>query len=145
MSLAIESSAGQRLGDERLPGQRPDNAVHGEPAHLSGHGPLEGDDRRLSLRRELAIYRQPRAAGSSRQGMCRRGLADNRRITMMDRYGHGTGGWGYGLTALLMILLGAAVIYGIVALVPAMPAHLDEQGGSLRSGRPGQAGPHHRP
>ena len=36
---------------------------------------------------------------------------------MMDRYGHGTGGWGYGLTALLMILLGAAVIYGIVALV----------------------------
>ena len=36
---------------------------------------------------------------------------------MMDRYGHGTGGWGYGLTALIMILLGAAVIYGIVALV----------------------------
>ena len=36
---------------------------------------------------------------------------------MMDRYGHGTGGWGYGLTALIMILLGAAVIIGIVALV----------------------------
>ena len=36
---------------------------------------------------------------------------------MMDRYGHGTGGWGYGLTALIMILLVAAVIYGIVALV----------------------------
>ena len=36
---------------------------------------------------------------------------------MMDGYGHGTGGWGYGLAALLMILLGAAVIYGIVALV----------------------------
>ena len=35
----------------------------------------------------------------------------------MGGYGHGTGGWGYGLTALLMILLGAAVIYGIVALV----------------------------
>ena len=36
---------------------------------------------------------------------------------MMDRYGHGIGGWGYGLTALIMILLGAAVIYAIVALV----------------------------
>ena len=37
---------------------------------------------------------------------------------MMDWYGHGIGGgWGYGLTALIMILFGAAVIYGIVALV----------------------------
>jgi putative membrane protein len=36
---------------------------------------------------------------------------------MMDWYGHGTGGWGYGLTALIMVLLGAAVIYGIVALI----------------------------
>jgi putative membrane protein len=36
---------------------------------------------------------------------------------MMNWYGHGTAGWGYGLTALIMILLGAAVIYGIVALV----------------------------
>jgi putative membrane protein len=36
---------------------------------------------------------------------------------MMDRYGHGTGGWGYGLTTLIMILLAAAVIYGIVALI----------------------------
>ena len=36
---------------------------------------------------------------------------------MMDWYGHGTGGWGYGLTALIMILFWAAVIYGIVALV----------------------------
>jgi len=35
----------------------------------------------------------------------------------MDWYGHGIGGWGYGLTALLMILFWAAVIYGIVALV----------------------------
>jgi len=36
---------------------------------------------------------------------------------MMDWYGHGIGGWGYGLTALIMILLWAAVICGIVALV----------------------------
>ena len=36
---------------------------------------------------------------------------------MMDWYGHGTGGWGYGLTALIMVLFWAAVIYGIVALV----------------------------
>ena len=36
---------------------------------------------------------------------------------MMDWYGHGIGGWGYGLTALIMILFWAAVIYGIVALV----------------------------
>ena len=36
---------------------------------------------------------------------------------MMDRYGHGTGGLAYGLAALIMILLAAAVIYGIVALI----------------------------
>ena len=36
---------------------------------------------------------------------------------MMNWYGRGIGGWGYGLTALIMILSGAAVIYGIVALV----------------------------
>ena len=37
---------------------------------------------------------------------------------MMNWYGHGIGGgWGYGLTALIMILFWAAVIYGIVALV----------------------------
>jgi putative membrane protein len=43
---------------------------------------------------------------------------------MMDWSGHGTGGWGYGLTALIMILFWAAVIYGIVALVRyARPCH----------------------
>ena len=36
---------------------------------------------------------------------------------MMNWYGHGIGGWGYGLTALIMILFWAAVIYAIVALV----------------------------
>jgi putative membrane protein len=36
---------------------------------------------------------------------------------MMNWYGHGIGGWGYGLTTLIMILFWAAVIYAIVALV----------------------------
>ena len=36
---------------------------------------------------------------------------------MMDWYGHGIGGWGYGLTAITMILFWGAVIAGIVALV----------------------------
>ena len=36
---------------------------------------------------------------------------------MMDGYGHGIGGWGYGLTALIMVLFLAAVTYGIVALL----------------------------
>jgi putative membrane protein len=36
---------------------------------------------------------------------------------MMYWYGHGIGGWGYGLTAIIMVLFWGAVIYGIVALV----------------------------
>jgi putative membrane protein len=36
---------------------------------------------------------------------------------MMYWHGHGIGGWGYGLTAIIMVLFWGAVIYGIVALV----------------------------
>ena len=36
---------------------------------------------------------------------------------MMHGYGNGTGGWGYALMAISMILFWGAVIYGIVALV----------------------------
>jgi putative membrane protein len=32
-------------------------------------------------------------------------------------YGHGIGGWGYGLTAIITVLFWGAVIYGIVALI----------------------------
>jgi putative membrane protein len=36
---------------------------------------------------------------------------------MMYGYGHEIGGWGYGLSAIIMILFWGAVIFGIVALV----------------------------
>jgi putative membrane protein len=36
---------------------------------------------------------------------------------MMNWYGHGIGGWGYALTAIITILFLGAVIAGIVALV----------------------------
>jgi putative membrane protein len=38
-------------------------------------------------------------------------------MTMMYWYGHGMSGWGYGLTAISMVVFLGALIYGIVALV----------------------------
>src|SRR5712671_6512941 len=53
MRLANGGSAGQRLGDERLPGLRPDDPVHGEAGDFERHGVLESADRGRGLRPKM--------------------------------------------------------------------------------------------